>query len=250
MEVKKAHCFFEQSGTFKNEFIKLGIPAEDYDIQDNFGETDHVIDLFKEIDDAYDGKSGTVFDNVGGGDIIIAFYPCIYFCAMSQMAFSLGYTNYRKMTVRQKVEAILKRSKLRDEFYCRMVRFTCVCLERGIRMVMENPWSEQTYLKANMMKAPDLVDMDRTKKGDYFKKPTAYWFWNCTPENGFTYQKDKEQKTILSTKGSSKAGLCSEDRSMINPDYARNWIKSYIIGEDDYSALPLLDAMMEGTNGR
>lgn len=33
MEIKgKVHCFFEQSGTFKNEFIKLGIPAEDYDI--------------------------------------------------------------------------------------------------------------------------------------------------------------------------------------------------------------------------
>ena len=40
----KVHCFFEQSGTFKNEFIKLGIPAEDYDIQNNFGETDHVED--------------------------------------------------------------------------------------------------------------------------------------------------------------------------------------------------------------
>ena len=39
----KVHCFFEQSGTFKCEFIKLGIPAEDYDIQNNFGETDHVI---------------------------------------------------------------------------------------------------------------------------------------------------------------------------------------------------------------
>ena len=35
----KVHCFFEQSGTFKREFIKLGIPAEDYDIQNNFGET-------------------------------------------------------------------------------------------------------------------------------------------------------------------------------------------------------------------
>lgn len=36
MEIKgKVHCFFEQSGTFKNEFIKLGIPAEDYDIQNN-----------------------------------------------------------------------------------------------------------------------------------------------------------------------------------------------------------------------
>ena len=52
----KVHCFFEQSGTFKNEFIKLGIPAEDYDIQNNFGQTDHVVDLFKHIEDAYDGK--------------------------------------------------------------------------------------------------------------------------------------------------------------------------------------------------
>lgn len=53
--INKAHCFFEQSGTFKNEFIKLGIPAEDYDIQNNFGETDHVVDLFAEIEKAYDG---------------------------------------------------------------------------------------------------------------------------------------------------------------------------------------------------
>lgn len=61
----KVHCFFEQSGTFKNEFIKLGIPAEDYDIQNNFGETDHVVDLFKAIEDAYDGKP-SLFDKVGG----------------------------------------------------------------------------------------------------------------------------------------------------------------------------------------
>lgn len=56
MEIKgKVHCFFEQSGTFKNEFIKLGIPAEDYDIQNNFGQTDHVVDLFAHIDSAYRG---------------------------------------------------------------------------------------------------------------------------------------------------------------------------------------------------
>ena len=62
----KVHCFFEQSGTFKNEFVKLGIPAEDYDIQNNFGETDHVEDLFKAIEDAYDGKP-SLFDNIVGG---------------------------------------------------------------------------------------------------------------------------------------------------------------------------------------
>ena len=54
MEIKgKVHCFFEQSGTFKYEFIKLGISAEDYDIQNNFGQTDHVVDLFAEIEKAY-----------------------------------------------------------------------------------------------------------------------------------------------------------------------------------------------------
>lgn len=65
MTVAKAHCFFEQSGTFKREFIKLGIPAEDYDIQNNFGETDHVVDLFAEIERAYDGAP-SLFDGIGG----------------------------------------------------------------------------------------------------------------------------------------------------------------------------------------
>ena len=61
----KVHCFFEQSGTFKNEFKKLGYEAYDYDIQNNFGETDYVVDLFQNIEDAYDGKV-SIFDKIGG----------------------------------------------------------------------------------------------------------------------------------------------------------------------------------------
>ena len=57
IQINKVHCFFEQSGTFKNEFIKLGIPAEDYDIQNNFNQTDHVIDLFAEIEKAYERRT-------------------------------------------------------------------------------------------------------------------------------------------------------------------------------------------------
>lgn len=44
-----AHCLFEQSGTFKNEFKKLGIESYDYDIRNDYGQTDFQIDLFKEI---------------------------------------------------------------------------------------------------------------------------------------------------------------------------------------------------------
>jgi hypothetical protein len=62
----KVWCFFEQSGTFKNEFKKLGYEAVDVDIQNNFKETDYVIDLFKEIEKAYDDKP-SIFDQIGGG---------------------------------------------------------------------------------------------------------------------------------------------------------------------------------------
>ena len=43
------HCLFEQSGTFKNEFKKLGIEAYDYDILNDYGQTDYQIDLYAEI---------------------------------------------------------------------------------------------------------------------------------------------------------------------------------------------------------
>ena len=32
----------------------MGIPAEDYDIQNNFSQTDHIIDLFNEIETEYE----------------------------------------------------------------------------------------------------------------------------------------------------------------------------------------------------
>ena len=45
----KVYCLFEQSGTFKNEFKKLGVDAYDFDIQNEFNETDYIVDLFEEI---------------------------------------------------------------------------------------------------------------------------------------------------------------------------------------------------------
>ena len=46
MEIKgNVYCLFEQSGTFKNEFLKLGINAYDYDIQNNFGQTTKILSI-------------------------------------------------------------------------------------------------------------------------------------------------------------------------------------------------------------
>ena len=56
----EAHLLFEQSGTFKNAFIKNGVQAYDYDILNDFGETDFQIDIFKEIQEAYVGGAKCV----------------------------------------------------------------------------------------------------------------------------------------------------------------------------------------------
>lgn len=241
MEIKgMVHCMFEQSGTFKKEFIKLGYHAEDYDIQNNYGETDHVIDLFAEIDNAYEGKA-SVFDSISKDDLIMAFYPCIYFCAASSFHFYLTNKNYRYLTDEQKIAEVLKRSALRHEFYDRLVKFCGVVITRGLRMILENPWSEQTYLKSNFLKKPDLLDEDRRLRGDYFKKPTAFWFWNCEPTDGYTYQRERErEKRVFDLPKNPVAGMCSEERSTLSPDYARNFICDFILGKPQKNSQLLL----------
>ena len=235
MEIKgKVHCFFEQSGTFKNEFIKVGIPAEDYDIQNHFWQTDHVIDLFAEIEKAYAGDA-SVFDNITKDDLIMAFFPCIYFSCLSQMAMTWGCVNYRKKTVREATDLILERTKDREKFYTLAIKMLATVKERGLRLIMENPWSMQTYLKANFVIPPTIIDKDRSLRGDHFKKETAYWFINCTPTDGKSYQPAKKVR-VLDKKGAVK-GICSEERSMISPDYARNFICDFIIGKEQNNTL-------------
>ena len=230
----RVHCFFEQSGTFKNEFIKLGIPAEDYDIQNHFGQTDHVIDLFAQIEAAYDGKV-SVFDTIKPSDLIMAFFPCIEFSCVAQLWYSLTHKDFRKWDDKRKVDYIIEKNRKRSYMFELLNKFCCICLTRGLRMVFENPWSENTYLKMNIfLKKPSLIDTDRTRRGDYVKKPTAYWFWNCEPTSGQSYHQTPadKQRSIASMKKAPHAGLCSEERSMISPTYARNFICDFILGKE------------------
>src|SRR5574344_2138113 len=202
MEIKgKVHCFFEQSGTFKNEFKKLGYDSFDYDIQNNFNETDYVIDLFKNIEDAYDNKP-SLFDNITQDDLIMAFFPCIYFCQASMSAFTYTYNNYRKMNVRQKTDAILERSRNREYFYSLLIKLFCIVQVRDIKMIVENPYSGQHYLvlPQNFVMPPTFIDHNRRLRGDYYKKPTSYWFVGCKPTSGNSYTTPKETKTVFTSK--------------------------------------------------
>ena len=106
--MKKYHCFFEQSGTFKNEFKKLGYEAFDYDILNDFNETDYVIDLYDEIEKSYLGLN-SIFDKMQKGeDTIIAFFPCVRFEAQVLLNFRGENSGYKNWSLRKKLSNDLK----------------------------------------------------------------------------------------------------------------------------------------------
>lgn len=231
MEINgKVHCFFEQSGIFKNEFIKLGIPAEDYDIQNNFGETDHIIDLFAEIEKGYDNEE-SIFDKISEDDLIIAFFPCIYFCENNRLYFRGEHMNQRKFAKSELIRQIIERSENRQYFYAMLLKLFEVVEVNGLRFILENPYHPEHYLYDNFPYRPTIIDKNRAVRGDYFRKPSQFWFVNCTNTTGLTEQINTKIKAVASGKPAIRGGLCSEDRSMISPDYARNFICDFIIGK-------------------
>ncbi len=233
MQIKgKVHCFFEQSGTFKNEFIKLGIPAEDYDIQNNFGQTDHTDDLFAEIESAYEGGV-SIFDKISKDDLIFAFFPCIYFSANNSYIFDGTWNTWKQQgkTELEKNSIILQRSRDRQHFYELILKLFSVCTMKGLRMVVENPYSTIHYLHNNFPYKPKVIDRNRRLRGDYFTKPTQYWFHNCEPTYGESFvTKQKPKLTVCGLTGHS-GNLCDEERSLLSPDYAHNFICDFILGK-------------------
>lgn len=177
------------------------------------------------------GGGQSVFDSISRDDLIMAFFPCIYFDCLSQMSFGWYNHNYVKLSSKEKADAIITRSKNRERFFQLAVKMFAVCEIKGIRMIMENPWSMQTFLKANFIVPPSIIDNDRSKRGDIYKKPTAYWFWGCEPTNGQTFQQLHKPKRIVDQPHKRGGGICSEVRSMISPDYARNFICDFVLGK-------------------
>ena len=165
----------------------------------------------------------------------MAFFPCIYFCDNNVLYFSGTHINYKhwKMTQEQIVDKVIERAKNREYFYELLLKLFAVGCRKHLRLVFENPYSITHFLHNNFPFQPAIIDKNRRIRGDYFKKPTQYFFLNCEPTHGLTVQDDKPHKTICGLTGrSDKSGLCSEERSMISPDYARNFICDFILGKE------------------
>ena len=239
--LSKVHCLFEQSGTFKNQFKALGIEAEDYDINNDFDETDHVIDLFAEIRKGYDNEP-SIFDDISQDDLIFAFFPCVRFENQIMLHFRGQSNGMQKWSRQQKMSNCMKLQSEVTEMYELVNKLFIICLDRGLRLILENPYSEEHYLRRYWCYQPSIIDKDRRERGDYFKKPTQYWFLNCEPSNNFIFE-PVANNAIVSTNmtGDSWKDRRKSDydktgakdiktaRSMIHPDYANRFIREYIL---------------------
>lgn len=226
----KVHCMFEQSGTFKNEFRKLGYEAYDYDIANDFSETDYVIDLFDEIEKAYCYRD-SIFDNIKKDDLILAFFPCIRFEEQIQLHFRGTAFQMKNYDDIEKLQLDMKMHKELHDLYEFVTMLTIVALRGGLRLVIENPYSSTHYLIKYWAIKPKVIDKNRHENGDYYEKPTQYFFVNFEPKENIimdepmiihpkkriSYAKDEDGKTR------------KVQRSMISKDYARRFIKTYLI---------------------
>lgn len=245
--ITTVHCLFEQSGTFKNEFIKLGIKAFDYDILNNYNQTDFQLNLFDEIDKAYNGSS-SIFDNFKPTDLIMVFFPCVRFENQIMLAFRGQSHGMEKWDFKRKMMHCMKLLDELKQNYDLVNKMFIICMDKHLRLIMENPFSEEHFLRRYWCFPATIIDKDRRKNGDWFKKPTQFWFLNIKPLNNILSETANDNSIKATGKGKDewekrtgkdlyKTGAKSikEARSMIHPEYANRFIRQYLINDPCYN---------------
>ena len=225
----KVYCLFEQSGTFKNEFKKLGVDAYDFDIQNEFNETDYIVDLFEEIRGGYDGKP-SIFDDLDENDLVFAFFPCTRFEAQISMSFRGEAKQFKNWTDAQKLEYVLGLHKEVSENYEAITKLALLAYSRNFRLIIENPANKPHYLTSYWPIKPAFIDKNRRENGDYQKKPTQFFFINCEPKQTLLFEPLEEVEYRTHQWATVQDGLSRQTlRSMIHPQYARRFIKQFIL---------------------
>lgn len=161
--------------------------------------------------------------------MIMAFFPCIYFCQQNTTFMDGTNINWKGKPILFKANEILERSRKRQYFFELILKLFVTCDTRKLRLIVENPYSPLHYLNNNFLYKPTIIDKNRQLRGDYFIKPTQYFFVNCEPKYNMTFFESSSKKSVNKLHG-HKGSHCDEERSMISPDYARNFIFDFILG--------------------
>ena len=140
------------------------------------------------------------------------------------------------IAIDKKLEYAIKRHSELNKHYSLITKMAIIALKRGLKMVIENPYTQPHYLTEFWALKPRIIDKDRRQNGDAFKKPTQYWFLNFEPKQNLVFEALDyyETKNIEWMKGSGKDR--QRKRSEITPQYASRFIRQYLIDEREERA--------------
>jgi hypothetical protein len=129
----------------------------------------------------------------------------------------------------QKLETVLRLHEELHQNYDLITKLSIIVIRRGLKMVFENPYSEQHYLTRYWCLKPSVIDKNRRLNGDYYMKPTQYWFIGFKPKNNFLFEPIEyvKPKNISDLWGTNQKDI--EERSMIHPQYASRFIRQYLV---------------------
>lgn len=216
-------CLFEQSGTFKGELKSLGFAAFDYDIRNDYGETDFEVDLFKEIESAFEGGE-SLFDSFGSGaDFVFAFFPCTRFSKWILKHMNGTAAQCRRWNAEKKIAYSMKMEEERSYMFRTFCKFVTVLLRKNIPAVIENPYDAEHYLTKYFPMLPGVIDKNRRDRGDYMEKPTQFYFINCKPSENFIFE------AVAYHKKRREVELDQRTRSEISKEYANRFIREFIL---------------------
>lgn len=125
---------------------------------------------------------------------------------------------------KQKLEYDMKLHRELSQMYNLITKMVIVCIDKKIPLIIENPYSTEHYLYRYWALRPQLIDNDRTIRGDYYKKPTQYWFVNREPSDNIIFEPMvvNERKQVIYTYDIA-------ERSLISKEYANRFIREFIL---------------------
>ena len=218
----KVYILFEQSGTFKKIFAAYGYNVTEYDIE-NTENVDLRTDIFAEIDLEFNNKNNSLFSNINESDLVFAFFPCTYFSDQSQLLSRGDNFGQKSWSEKQKLEYSMKQANKRSMFFNYLCKLCIIAIDRGFKLIIENPYGKINFLKWYFPIKPEIIITDRRCYGDYFKKPTQFFFVNCVPEFKLFQEGDKTK--FVTKRIENKRGI---DRSLLSPAFAENFCKQFI----------------------
>ena len=245
----KVWCLFEQSGTFKNVFKEFGYEAYDCDILNDFKQTDFQVDLFLDIWREYemsiikniDDLPHTIFDKISKDDLVFAFFPCIKFTEKSFLNASCKGFFMRKFNDLKRLEYSRQSINEISRYYTLLCKLCEIAIHKGFKLIIENPNANMHFLKLYFPFKPTITIKDRSKYGDFYKKPTNFWFFNFKPSYNFIFENiEQTSKPICYSLTEFKRKKTKQEeheaqvrRSLISPLFAKRFIMEFILNADE-----------------